>query len=52
MNQYTAKNYLWAVIIFMLVLIMMLSGCSTVDGVGKDISGAAQWTKDKMGGSK
>lgn len=28
------------------------TGCSTVSGVGKDISNAADWTKEKMGGSK
>lgn len=26
------------------------AACSTVAGVGKDITGAAEWTKDKMGG--
>jgi len=25
-----------------------LTGCSTVSGVGKDISSAADWTKEKM----
>jgi predicted small secreted protein len=25
-----------------------LTGCSTVAGVGKDISSAAEWTKEKM----
>lgn len=52
MNPYTVKNYMWAVIIFMFIVIMLLSGCSTVDGMGKDISSTAQWTKEKMGGSK
>jgi len=26
----------------------LLTGCSTVSGVGKDISSAAEWTKEKM----
>jgi len=49
MNPYTVKNIMWAVIIMM---IFLLSGCSTVAGVGKDIQDSAQWTKEKMGGSK
>lgn len=49
-HPYSIKNYMWAVIIFLFVLIMLLSGCSTVDGMGKDISSTAQWTKDKMSG--
>ena len=34
------------------ILVSMLTACSTVSGVGKDISSAADWTKEKMGGSK
>lgn len=36
----------------MLVLCMlsMLTACGTVKGVGNDISGLADWTKDKMTG--
>ena len=30
----------------------LLTGCSTVAGVGKDIQSTAEWTKEKMGGSK
>lgn len=30
----------------------VFTACSTIDGVGKDISSTAQWTKEKMGGSK
>lgn len=33
-------------------LILALTACSTVAGVGKDITGVADWTKEKMGGSK
>ena len=29
-----------------------LSACGTIDGFGRDISGSAQWTKDKLSGSK
>jgi predicted small secreted protein len=37
--------------VFAAVLIALsLSACSTVSGIGKDISGAADWTKEKMGG--
>lgn len=32
------------------IALTVLSACSTVSGVGKDISGAAEWTKEKMGG--
>ena len=28
----------------------LLTGCSTVAGVGKDIQGAADWTHNKMTG--
>ena len=27
---------------------LALVGCSTVSGVGKDITGAAEWTKEMM----
>lgn len=51
-HPYKVKNYMWAGIIFMLIFISCLSGCSTVAGAGKDITSAAEWTKEKMGGSK
>ena len=31
-----------------LILASNLAACSTVSGVGKDISSAAEWTKEKM----
>jgi predicted small secreted protein len=34
------------------VMLIMLSGCGTVAGLGKDVTTAAEWTKDKMGGDK
>ena len=33
-----------------LVLAINLAACSTVSGLGKDISSTAEWTKEKMGG--
>jgi len=34
------------------VAVIMLTGCSTVAGFGKDVTSAAEWTKDKIGGDK
>jgi predicted small secreted protein len=34
------------------VVLVMLTGCNTVAGVGTDITRSAEWTKDKMSGSK
>jgi len=34
------------------VAVIMLTGCGTVAGLGKDVTSAAEWTKDKMGGDK
>lgn len=34
----------------MVVLLATMVGCSTVAGLGKDISSSAEWTKEKMGG--
>ena len=31
-----------------LILVTMLTACSTVSGLGKDISSTADWTKEKM----
>ena len=36
----------------MVVMLIMLSGCGTVAGLGKDVTSAAEWTKDKIGGDK
>ncbi len=38
--------------IIAIVIAMSLTACGTISGMGKDISGAADWTKEKMGGSK
>ena len=34
------------------VALIMLSGCGTVAGLGKDLTSTAEWTKDKIGGDK
>ena len=31
-----------------LVLIIIIGGCSTVAGVGKDVTDAAEWSKEKI----
>jgi predicted small secreted protein len=33
-----------------LILVSLLAACSTVSGLGKDISSTADWTKEKMSG--
>jgi hypothetical protein len=33
-----------------LMVVLALTACSTVAGVGKDIQSSAEWTKEKMGG--
>ena len=38
--------------IIAIVIAISLTACGTISGMGKDISGAADWTKEKMGGSK
>jgi len=35
-----------------IVMLIMLSGCGTVAGFGKDVTSAEEWTKDKIGGDK
>ena len=35
-------------LIVLFLVAVALTGCSTVSGVGKDISSAAEWTKEKM----
>lgn len=31
-----------------LALVLSMVGCSTVAGIGKDVTGAAEWTKEKI----
>lgn len=38
--------------IILISLTFSLAACSTVAGAGKDITNAAEWTKEKIGGSK
>jgi len=35
-----------------IVSVVMITGCGTVAGLGKDVTNAAEWTKDKMSGDK
>lgn len=48
-HPYFLKNVLWVCIIGMFLMLFLLSGCSTVSGIGKDISSGAEWNKEKMG---
>jgi predicted small secreted protein len=34
------------------VAFIMLSGCGTVAGFGKDVTGAAEWSRDKISGDR
>ena len=36
------------VIMTILALSFTLTGCGTISGMGKDITGAADWTKEKI----
>jgi len=47
-NPYFLKNMLWVCIIGLFLTIVLLTGCSTVSGLGSDIKGAADWTHEKM----
>ena len=38
--------------VLIVVALIMLSGCGTVAGIGKDLTSTAEWTKDKMSGDK
>lgn len=49
-HPYLLKNVLWVCIIGIFLMLFLLSGCSTVSGLGKDISSAADYTKEKIGG--
>jgi predicted small secreted protein len=40
------------VVALIIVAVVMLTGCGTVSGFGKDVTGAAEWTRDKMSGTK
>jgi predicted small secreted protein len=38
--------------IAIVVLVGMLTACGTVAGIGSDIQKSAEWTKEKMSGTK
>jgi len=40
------------VMALIIVAVFMITGCGTVAGLGKDVTSAAEWTKDKMSGDK
>jgi predicted small secreted protein len=42
------KTEYFAILVLLLLLLFMLTGCNTVAGVGKDIQGSADWTKEKI----
>lgn len=48
MNDQVTKPLMMAILMVFCLVIIMLSGCGTVAGFGKDVTGAAEWTKDKM----
>jgi predicted small secreted protein len=35
-----------------LTMLLACTACSTVAGIGKDIQSGAEWSKEKMGGSR
>lgn len=36
--------------LIVIAMLLALSACSTVAGIGKDIQSTAEWTKEKMSG--
>jgi predicted small secreted protein len=40
------------VMALIIAALVVLTGCNTVAGFGTDITKSAEWTKDKMSGSK
>jgi len=41
-----------AFVALIFILLFIVTGCNTVAGVGKDIQGSAEWTKEKIGQPK
>ena len=39
-------------VVLIMAVLIMITGCGTVAGLGKDIQTSAEWTKEKMGGDK
>lgn len=48
MNGYQIKNYMWAFIVLLYVVLFCLTGCGTVSGLGSDIKNASDWTHDQI----
>lgn len=40
------------VVALIVVAVFLVTGCNTIAGMGTDITKSAEWTKDKMSGSK
>jgi predicted small secreted protein len=40
------------IVALIIVSLFLITGCNTVAGFGNDIAKSAEWTKDKMSGSK
>ena len=40
------------IVALIIVAVFMITGCNTIAGMGTDITKSAEWTKDKMSGSK
>jgi predicted small secreted protein len=40
------------VTVLTIVTVLMITGCGTVAGIGKDIQTSAEWTKEKISGDK
>jgi predicted small secreted protein len=39
-------------IVAILIMVTALTACGTIAGIGSDIQKSAEWTKEKMSGSK
>ena len=35
-----------------IIMVVSLTACNTIAGLGTDLTKSAEWTKEKMGGSK
>jgi predicted small secreted protein len=40
------------IVALIIVSLFLITGCNTVAGMGTDITRSAEWTKDKMSGTK
>jgi predicted small secreted protein len=40
------------IVALIVAALFLLTGCNTIAGMGTDITKSAEWTKDKMSGSK